>query len=321
MKAPAFWFNPPGLLSTLLTPASWLYRWAGQWRRSRATPTRSPVPFILVGNVVAGGAGKTPVVCALAEQLKRRGLRVHLLAKGYGGRLKGPVQVDPKIHTAADVGDEPLLLTRIAPTFIAHDRAAGLLLAAQEADVVIGDDGLQNPHIQADLTFLVMDGVIQCGNGRIIPAGPLREPLAEALARVEAVIQIGGALRPQGDTPVLLADFNTYDIEWLKGARVLPFAGIGQPEKFFASCSTAGATLVDTQSFADHHPYSEAEIRTLMARASAEKAVLVTTAKDAVRLPLSLRSQIRVIEGKTGWRDDGALNDLLDRFFRGYKAA
>ncbi len=319
MKTPGFWFAPPGRLAQLLTPFSLLYQLAGKIRRQRATPTVSPVPFILVGNVVAGGAGKTPVVCALAERLQARGLRVHLLAKGYGGRLKGPVQVDPALHTAREVGDEPLLLARIAPTFIAHDRAAGLLAAAQGAEVVIGDDGLQNPHIKAQMTLLVMDGVLGTGNGRLIPAGPLREPLADALNRVDAVIQIGGLPRPYGSKPVLLADFHTYGTDWMRGARVIAFAGIGQPEKFFATCTTAGATLALAVPFPDHHPYSESEIRQLIERADREDAILVTTAKDAVRLPLPLRDQVRVVEGKTGWRDESALTGLLAPLFKGYK--
>lgn len=319
MKTPGFWFTPPGLEARLLTPFSLLYQLAGRLRRQQAKPTFSPVPFILVGNVVAGGAGKTPVVCALTERLQARGLRVHLLAKGYGGRLKGPLRVDPTVHTAREVGDEPLLLARLAPTFIAKDRAAGLLAAAAGADVVIGDDGLQNPYIKAQLTLLVMDGVLGTGNGRLIPAGPLREPLVDALSRVDAVIQIGGPPRSYGNKPVLLADFHPYGTDWMQGARVIAFAGIGQPEKFFATCTTAGATLVQALPFPDHHPYSESEIRQLIALADREEAILVTTAKDAIRLPASLRDQIRVIEGKTGWRDENALTGLLDRLFAGYK--
>lgn len=317
MKTPGFWFDPPGLLSLLLTPASWLYRLGTQIRHLWAHPVFCPVPFIMVGNVIAGGAGKTPVVCALAERLQAQGLRVHLLAKGYGGRLRGPLLVDPTQHSAADVGDEPLLLARIAPTFIAHDRAKGMLVAAQGADIVIGDDGLQNPHIKAHLALLVIDGVIGTGNGRIIPAGPLREPLNAALSRVGAVMQIGGLLLGEyGQTPVYIADFKTFGTEWMRGARVIAFAGIGQPEKFFATCTTSGAELVAGLPFPDHHPYTEGEIRQLIARADHDDAILVTTAKDAVRLPPAVRDQVRVVEGKIVWRDENALAGLLHTIIR-----
>lgn len=317
MKTPGFWFAPPGFLSLLLTPASWLYRLGTQIRHLWAHPVFCPVPFILVGNVIAGGAGKTPVVCALTERLQAQGFRVHLLAKGYGGRLRGPLQVDLERHTAADVGDEPLLLARIAPTFIAHDRAQGMLAAAQGADIVIGDDGLQNPHIKAHLALLVIDGVIGTGNGKIIPAGPLREPLHAALSRVGAVMQIGGLPGDYGQTPLYIADFQPSGTEWMRGARVIAFAGIGQPEKFFATCTTSGAELIAGIPFPDHHPYTESEIRQLIARADREDAILVTTTKDAVRLPPSVRDQVRVVEGKVIWRDENALAGLLHNVIRG----
>lgn len=315
MKTPAFWFQPPGALAAALQPLTKLWLAGGKLRRVRAV--KLPVPVIVVGNVVAGGTGKTPVTLALARQLAQMGLRVHLIAKGYGGKLKGPLRVTPDQHTALDVGDEPLLLARTAPTFIGADRAAAALMAAQDCDIVISDDGLQSPRLKPDLALLVMDGVMGIGNGKIIPAGPLREPLAQALAKVAAVVQVGGSARDYSGKPVWLGDFIVRDTEWLRGARVLAFAGLGQPEKFFATLTTSGAQLIAALPFADHHPYTETEIRGLIAQADTQEAILVTTAKDAVRLPWNLREQVRVVEGDFVFRDpalvETALKQLLCR--------
>jgi tetraacyldisaccharide 4'-kinase len=309
MKTPPFWFQPPGTLSTLLKPVAQLYQALGRLRRGK--PVFTPTPLIVVGNVVAGGAGKTPVTLALAKFLQSKGLRVHLIAKGYGGRLAGPVQVNPEQYTARDVGDEPLLLARQAPTFIGRNRGAALLLASQDADIVISDDGLQSPHLVPTLALLVMDGVLGIGNGQLIPAGPLREPLSRALRKAQAVVQVGGQARDYSGTPVIVGDFVPHSTEWLRGAHVLAFAGIGQPEKFFATLTTAGAKLQAALPFADHHAYSEDEIKRLVHQADAAEAILVTTSKDAVRIPPSLREQVRVVEGEFIWRDMGALEQLL----------
>jgi tetraacyldisaccharide 4'-kinase len=321
MKTPGFWFRPPGLASALLYPAGCIFAQMGQMRRRMGQAVKTAVPLIVVGNVVAGGAGKTPVVISLARQLQSRGLKVHLIAKGYGGSLAGPVQVDLSRHTFRDVGDEPLLLATVAPTWIGKDRGAACLAAAKDADVVISDDGLQSPRLAPTLSLLVMDGVLGTGNGRIIPAGPLREPLAGALERVQAVLQMGGTVREWGNKPVVAADFVPRNIGWMPGARIIAFAGIGQPEKFFATCSTSGAELVATIPFPDHHPFSEAEMADLIRRADREEAILVTTAKDAVRVAPHQRAQLRVIEGELRWRNPAVLEALLAAHVPGYKAA
>lgn len=318
MKTPGFWFNPPGVLSTLLQPLGQLYYRLGRLRRQQ--PVQAHVPLIVVGNIVAGGAGKTPVVLALTKLLQQRGLKVHLMAKGYGGRLKGPLLVDPAQHSAADVGDEPLLLAAAAPTFIGHDRGEALQLAAVDADIVISDDGLQSQRLQPDLALLVFDGVLRFGNGQLIPAGPLREPFEQALKRVHALVQIGGAEQKLCFLPHLVADFVPTDISWMRGARVVAFAGIGQPEKFFATCTTSGAEVLAIHAFADHHPYTREEIRTLIAAADAKGAIVVTTTKDAVKVPPDLRAQLRVIDGELVWRHFDHINDLLDGFLTRYKA-
>lgn len=316
MKTPGFWFRPPGLLACLLHPLGLGYHALSRLRTG--TPVKTSAPLIVVGNVVAGGAGKTPVVMALTKLLQARGLTVHLIAKGYGGSLGGPLQVTP-LHTAAEVGDEPLLLAALAPTFIARDRGAAHEMAARGADVVISDDGLQSPRLQADMALLVLDGVLGFGNGRLIPAGPLREPVEAALARTQAIVQIGGADRPLGSKPLLLADFVASDTGWLRGARVVAFAGIGQPEKFFATLTLAGATLVARHAFGDHHPYSASEVDALLRQAAQEEATLVTTAKDAIRLTAAQRAQVRVVEGSLVWRNPQAVSDLLDGLLKAYK--
>ncbi len=318
MKTPGFWFRPPTLMAKLLQPLGLLYYKLGQMRAANAVKTTTPL--IVVGNVVAGGAGKTPVVLALATLLQQRGLKVHLMAKGYGGKLRGPLRVT-EAHTAAEVGDEPLLLAKIAPTFIGHDRGAAYELAAPGADVVISDDGLQSPRLKGDLTLLVLDGVLGFGNGLLIPAGPLREPVDTAFKRIDAVVQLGGTDRPFGQTPVALADFVVHDTDWLRGTRVIAFAGIGQPEKFFATLTTCGASMISAHAFGDHHPYSIAEIEKLLHEAAASNAVLVTTSKDHVRLPPHLRVQVKVVEGALIWRNPDVITRLLEELLARYKAA
>ena len=313
MKTPGFWFRPPGLLAKLLTPLGAVYY--GISRRRRAVPATTTTPLVVVGNVVAGGAGKTPVVIALTRLLQQRGVKVHLIAKGYGGRLKGPLQVQQQ-HTVQDVGDEPLLLLQHAPTFIGHDRGATYELAAQGADIVISDDGLQSPRLKASLALLVLDGVLGFGNGKLIPAGPLRETVTAALERVHAVIQIGGGERPLGKKPLIVADFVPADTEWLRGAHVIAFAGIGQPEKFFATLTTCGAKIIAAHAFADHHSYTQKQIAALIREAEEKNAILVTTTKDAVRITPQQREHIRVLDGALAWRNPNLVTALLEEILK-----
>ena len=315
MKTPAFWFKPPGLLARALRPLACAYQGISRLRRGQAAPC--PVPLIVIGNVVAGGAGKTPVTIALAQRLQQQGRRVHLIAKGYGGKLKGPLQVDPDKHTSFDVGDEPLLLARHAPTWIGRDRGLALqAAAAASADVIISDDGLQSPRLAPDLALLVMDGVLGIGNGQLIPAGPLREPLSRALARVQAVIQVGGQARDYEGKPVMVGDFTVKNTDWLRGTRVLAFAGIGQPEKFFATLTAAGAQLVAALPYPDHHAFHDYEVRRLLRDAEAQSAIAVTTSKDAIRLPWNLRDQVRVVEGDFIFRQTEQIDALCARLWR-----
>jgi len=317
VRAPAFWSSPPGAAAALLAPAAALWAWAGR-RRLRAPPSRVSARVLCVGNLVAGGAGKTPVVLSIAGALRRGGVEAHVLSRGHGGRLAGPARVDPARHGAADVGDEALLHARVAPAWIARDRAAGAVAAAAAgAELLLLDDGFQNPQPAKDLSLLVVDGAAGFGNGRVIPAGPLREPVDQGLARADAVVLMGGdraglAPRLARGRPVLAARLEPAgDVGWLRGARVLAFAGIGRPAKFFASLASLGAEVAAAVPFADHHAYDPDEVMRLVERARSLGAVPVTTAKDLVRLPPDAAPMVRVLEVGVRWEDPAALSRLL----------
>ena len=320
LPTPEFWARS-GLLPTVLQPFAWAYAAAGRLRHAWTQPWRAPVPVICVGNLVAGGAGKTPVAIALARQLQAKGRAVHLLSRGYGGSLAGPVAVDRLRHDAGQVGDEALLLAAAAPAWIARDRPAGARAAiAAGAHCLLLDDGLQNPTLAKDLSLLVIDGAYGLGNGRVLPAGPLREPLGAGLARADAVVLMGEdragvtALLP-GKT-ILHARLAPENAAAFAGRAVVAFAGIGRPAKFFATLKGIGAELVARHAFADHHPYRAAELRRLLAEAQAAHAVLVTTAKDAVRLPAEWRAHVEVLAVSAEFADVTALDRLVDQALR-----
>lgn len=323
MQAPDFWQRDTAL-ARLLTPLGLGYHWVGVLRRAVTTPWQAPVPVICVGNLVAGGAGKTPVVLSLLEILAESGLKPAALTRGYGGEEAGPLRVVPGSHDAQAVGDEALLLAAAAPTWVARDRAAGARAAAADgAEVIVMDDGFQNPALKKDLSLLVVDAAYGFGNRRVIPAGPLRETPAAGLARADAIVLIGGshdAGRYIGETeknligtkPVLRARLKPLEAG-LAGQRVFAFAGIGRPEKFFRSLGEAGAEVVGSESFADHQPYDSATLERLRAAAEAAEAHLVTTAKDAVRLGPEPPRDVAVLDVVLQWDDKDALLHLLER--------
>ena len=293
LRAPAFWWNKRGLLSRLLFPFGFLYGALAAWRM-RQPGQSTGLPVICVGNFTLGGSGKTPTAIALVQWLKETGETPFVLTRGYGGKLKGPILVDPAQHNAADVGDEPLLLVRHAPVIVARDRVAGAQMArVQGATVIVMDDGLQNPSLKKDFSLAVVDGRRGLGNCCVFPAGPLRAPLAMQLDHVDAVLVIGGdrsehlsALVQHRNLPVIRARLEPdgKTIAALGAARALAFAGIGDPDKFFASLSEAGVTIAARESFADHHPYSEADAARLLSRAEQDQLLLITTEKDKARL-------------------------------------
>ena len=313
MKAPAFWSRPPGLASTLLAPLGALYA-AATARRLRRRGIRVGVPVICVGNLTAGGTGKTPTVMALAARLAERGVAAHVVTRGHGGRLAGPVRVDERVHSAADTGDEPLLLSAFAPTWVARDRAAGARAAvAAGAEAILLDDGFQNPALVQDLSIVVVDGGAGFGNGRVLPAGPLREPVAAGLARADLVLTIGPGEVVLPEPPVrmrgVLAPLAT-GMDWA-GLPVFAFAGIGRPEKFFATLRGLGADVRGTEALADHQPLSPALLRRLGDSAARLSAQPVTTEKDAVRLPPALRGQVLVLPVRLEIEDWGPLDAAL----------
>jgi tetraacyldisaccharide 4'-kinase len=319
--APVFWGNPPGLLANLLSPIGAACDAVGRLYRAVSPSYRPPVPVVCVGNLVAGGAGKTPVTLALSAWFAERGVRVHVVTRGYGGRLRGPVRVDPAGHDVRAVGDEaPLLATR-APCWVARDRAAGVRAAVAEgASAILLDDGFQNPTVAKTLGLIVIDAGYGFGNGRVIPAGPLRENLRRGLARADAVVLVAaegdremigaGRLRPALGVPVLDAVLAPLNPERLAGERLLAFAGIARPEKFFATLRALGAVLAGVRPFPDHHPFRVGELEELRHDAKRLGARLATTAKDIVRVASAQRAGIEVIDVEIRWPDPSALERL-----------
>ena len=261
----------------------------------RRAGTRPGIPVICLGNLTMGGAGKTPAALAVARLLIARGERPFFLTRGYGGRHHGPVMVEPDRHSTTDVGDEPVLLARLAPTIVARARPAGATLARERgASAIVMDDGFQNPSLHKDLSILVVDGQRGIGNGRVFPAGPLRAPLQAQLERAHALIVVGeigaaAAVATRADAlniPVFTARLepDAQAIAALRSEDVLAFAGIADPPKFFAMLRSQGVRIRAARAFADHHRYSARETERLLAEADRHGCVLVTTEKDLVRI-------------------------------------
>ena len=326
LRAPRFWWrDQPTLLARLLQPLGFLYG-RTTLRRMRQPGTDAGLPVICVGNFIAGGAGKTPTAIAIANLLEERGEKPFVLMRGYGGRLAGPVEVDPNHHGAADVGDEPLLMARHARTVIARDRVAGARLArGLGASVVVMDDGLQNPSLVKQLKLAVVDGASGAGNGLCLPAGPLRAPLTEQMGEADAIIVIGpgsagervAAVARAQKKPVLAATLKPADaaIERLRGQEVLALSGIGRPEKFAATLREAGATVAAEQAHGDHHAYRQNDVAAALAAAHEHSALIATTEKDWTKLaplwPEDAREALVVVPVSLVFTEPAAIAGLL----------
>ncbi len=292
MREPSFWWRDPGPAAALLSPFAAVYGAIARARLSRPS-TKVAVPVICVGNFTVGGTGKTPAAIAIARMLIDAGERPFCLSRGYGGRLAGPVPVDAASHTARDVGDEALLLARNAPAIVSRDRLAGAKAAIErDASVLVMDDGMQNPSLAKDLTIAVVDGRRGIGNGRVFPAGPLRAPLNPQLDRTDALLVVGnssGAANVTMSTrnlPVLHGRLapDAAAVTALKSRKVLAFAGIGDPEKFFETIEEAGIAVPVRRAFPDHHAFTAEEAAALVMQAEHEGLSLLTTEKDHARM-------------------------------------
>jgi tetraacyldisaccharide 4'-kinase len=315
MRAPRFWDAGAGHpAARALAPLGAVYGMCSARRMDRPG-ARAGCPVLCLGNFTLGGAGKTPAALALAEVLRELGRSPAFLSRGYGGRAAGPVRVDPERHTARDVGDEPLLLARVAPTVVARDRVAGAALCrAIGADAVVMDDGLQNPGLAKDLTLAVVDAGSGLGNGLVFPAGPLRAPLDRQWRHVGGLVLVGAGAPGEAvaeaaarrGLPVHRARLVPRGMD-LAGRRCLAFAGIGRPDKFFATLAAMGAVLAGTRAFPDHHPYRPADLLAMAAEAERLGADLVTTEKDAVRLPEDLAGRVRTVPVRLAFEDADAV--------------
>lgn len=323
MNEPYFWragLDPKSrqsapLTRLLLTPLAWLYAWAGGRRIRRTTPHKPAIPVICIGNLTLGGSGKTPVAAALRERLAERGLRVATLSRGYKGSEKGPLRVDFSAHTAADVGDEPLLLSCTGEAWISRDRPAGVdAMAAAGVDLILMDDGHQNPTVEKALSLVVIDAGAPFGNGHVFPKGPLREPVPVGLARADAVILMGEGPVPAAVTawagPILRASLKPRGPA--PHGPLVAFAGIGRPDKFFDSLKAAGGQIEETAPYADHHVFTDREIEWLRTLARERDARLITTEKDFVRLTPAQRDGVLAFPVEAVFENPEALDAILN---------
>ena len=323
---PSFWYQQKTtqdkLLKLALLPASWIY--AALVRKKFDLYFQVPMqkPIICVGNVVAGGAGKTPVVLSLIDLLQEKGFNPHILTRGYGGKETGPLQVSPGRDTAYDVGDEALLLVEKAPTWVSAKRTIGAQAAMESgADIVVLDDGYQNAVIYKDFSLLVVDGAVGFGNKSVMPAGPLREPLRFGLGRADAFVIIGedkttaaDYIRRHSSAPILFAALEPDDSNPdVKGKSIFAFAGIGRPMKFKETLDAAGAMVDGWASFPDHYAYEEEDLREILPAAEARGIMLLTTAKDYVRIPASLKPRIHKFSVHLVWQNREEIIPLIEQ--------
>ncbi|MEQ1608237.1 MAG: tetraacyldisaccharide 4'-kinase [Hyphomonadaceae bacterium] len=324
MREPHFWTvtdkrsraSAP-MIKLLLTPLSMIYTWAGKRRIANATPEDVGVPVVCIGNLTLGGAGKTPVTAAARKYYLSKGLKAASLSRGYGGNMEGPLRVDPGVHAAGEVGDEPLMLAASGEAWISKDRPLGATsMKLDGVQIIVMDDGHQNPSLRKSLSIVVVDAANPIGNGHVFPKGPLREPVAEGLARADAVVLMG-----DGETPAALKNFSgvvlrarLVPLAPLPPGRYIAFAGIGRPERFFDSLQKQeGVELAEGVPFPDHHAFTRSDIDYLMKLSKERVARLVTTDKDHVRLSPELKDHVLRASVEAKFEDEPAFAALLAR--------
>ena len=317
MRAPTFW-KEKTLLSTALLPVATLYGAIAQHRITQGVAKKLPVKIICIGNLVAGGAGKTPVALAIGHLLKSSGKKIHFLSRGYKGTYQDVVRVDREKHTAKEVGDEPLLLATLFTTWVARDRVKGAEAAIKNgAEIIIMDDGFQNPQLYKDCSLLVIDGQYGLGNKRVMPAGPLRETMENATKRASAIIMVGKDEHQvlahfPALLPVLNAEIHTQNSETLKDKPVVAFCGIARPRKFYRSLQQTGCIIRETVSYPDHYHFTAKDLDSLLDKARLNEATLITTEKDYVRLPESIQNQVMTLPIQLAFADNGALLKVIN---------
>jgi tetraacyldisaccharide 4'-kinase len=327
MREPHFWTvtekraraSAP-MIKLLMTPLSMIYGWAGKRRIARTVPEDSGLPVVCIGNLTLGGAGKTPVTAAARAHYAKHGARAASLSRGYHGDIVDPTHVNPLTHTAANVGDEPLMLAATGEAWISKDRPAGAR-AMKEAGVqiIVMDDGHQNPTLRKSLSLVVIDATNPFGNGHIFPKGPLREPVAEGLARADGVI-----LMNDGELPAALENYKGVVLRArlaplapLPPGRYIAFAGIGRPERFFDSLQKQeGVELAEGVPYPDHHAFTPSDLAYLMKLSKERDARLVTTDKDHVRLPPDMKGNVMRASVEAKFEDEAAFAALLDRVLK-----
>ena len=317
MQIPKFWNNDT-LSSKMLAPLAWLYGKIIVLRSQNTKPKKIDIPVMCIGNATIGGAGKTPVAMAIAKILMRDGINVHFLTRGYGGSLKGPVKVNPKIHNFEDVGDEALLLSKISKTWVSRNRYLGAMAASKAgAQTIIMDDGFQNLSIFKNSSFLVVDGNYGFGNKKLIPAGPLREKIDRAITRADAAIIIGkdqkNIVKEIGNKIKIIRGKVRVDKKYyhLRNKNYLAFCGIGIPEKFFSTLESIGVKIKKRYIFPDHYKYSKKEIDQICKTAKNLKAEIITTEKDFVRLPKKSSMKIKTLPITIEWAKKKEITKLL----------
>lgn len=313
MKTPKYW-QSNSFISKMLAPLGFVYGALTQARLKIVKPKKVEIPVICIGNITAGGTGKTPVSISIAKLLGIEMYHPYFVTRGYGGQLQNVI-VNNKKHTAAEVGDEPLLLSQQAPVVVNADRYAGAELAIKNgADVIVMDDGFQNPTLYKNLSFLVFDGTYGIGNGKIIPAGPLRETFRNGIKRADALIILGKDkhnLAEKSGLPVFYGHTEAVQTCNIENPNVVAFAGIGHPQKFYHTLCQQGFNVVETIDFPDHHFYSCEELDKILEKAKTLNAEVYTTSKDYVKIPHLLQKEIKVLEVAVVWDNPEQLIEFV----------